>query len=206
MQFQYTPHHLGFFWSRVHLVNGCWRFNGSLRPDGYGFLGIQRRPVLAHRFAFYLAFGEFPDDAIICHTCDNRSCVRTDEVGTYMVDGVEYHRRGHLWLGTYTANAMDMVAKGRSNKGRRLMPVPHPIVPTYRPPRSLPPSPQTLAARLRYGQKPPSIFYRQSDRRWVATIELAREADGKRRRYSLYGRTEADVLAKLDTYQATPHP
>ena len=41
-----------------------------------------------------------PDDRLVGHTCDNRRCVRADDVGIYIVRGRELPRRGHLFLGT----------------------------------------------------------------------------------------------------------
>lgn len=111
------------FWARVTRLPGaedCWVWTG-LRNDGYGLCwrgGLRSGHELAHRVAWYLATGIMPTRGqLVGHTCDNRACVRHDDTGVYVVDGVEYPRRGHLFLTTYNGNSRDMVAKGRSRAG-----------------------------------------------------------------------------------------
>jgi hypothetical protein len=59
--------------------------------------------MLAHRLAWELTNGPIPDDACVCHHCDNPRCVRPD----------------HLFLGTQRENLRDM-----RNKGRGAIPAP----------------------------------------------------------------------------------
>lgn len=56
--------------------------------------------VYAHRFSYALAFGNIPDEIVICHRCDNPACVRPD----------------HLFAGTQKDNLHDMTVKGRRAK------------------------------------------------------------------------------------------
>jgi hypothetical protein len=65
-----------------------------------------------------LATGEMPR-GIVLHTCDYRRCVRNDDVGVYVIDGIPYPRRGHLVLATHKANMRDMVNKNRQAAGDR---------------------------------------------------------------------------------------
>lgn len=96
----------------------CWLWSAFVFPDGYGCFYLEDRSRRAHQVAWILASGQpIPPGMKVCHTCDIRHCVRHDDVGTYEVDGIQYERRGHLWLGTTGANQADMVAKGRSLVG-----------------------------------------------------------------------------------------
>ena len=108
------------FWRYVDKTESCWLWTGATEHKGYGVFYLASTRYQAHRYAWEVASGESPQpDALIAHACDVRNCVRNDEQGAYILDGVEYQRYGHLWLGTPAANSADMVAKGRSMKGRR---------------------------------------------------------------------------------------
>jgi hypothetical protein len=91
------------FMRRVNQSDGCWLWTGHLCPQGYGQFSIFGRNVRAHRMAFELYVGYVPSSSLVCHRCDNPTCVRPD----------------HLFLGTHADNIRDMMLKGRSMKGRR---------------------------------------------------------------------------------------
>ncbi len=106
------------FWSKVAQspdAGACWLWTANHFIGGYGQFG---RSIATHRYAWKLATGrEIPKGAVIAHTCDVRACVRNDDVGTYVVEGVEYERHGHLFLASTLANARDAMQKGRYRHG-----------------------------------------------------------------------------------------
>ena len=62
-----------WFWSNV-VVNaeGCMVWQGNLRAKGgYG----RYRGHAAHRVAYMLRYGAFPEDLDILHRCDNPPCI-----------------------------------------------------------------------------------------------------------------------------------
>lgn len=92
----------GRFWAKVQKGDGCWLWQGSRLPEGYGqFAWAARygrtRPVKAHRVAWELTHGPIPDGLCACHHCDNPPCCNP----------------AHLFLGTHTDNMRDASAKGR---------------------------------------------------------------------------------------------
>lgn len=94
------------FWNKVVKTGTCWIWRGYKLKSGYGTVKRVRlhpRPLLAHRYAFYLYHGKFPDNNC-CHTCDNPSCVNPN----------------HLFDATQKDNVKDMIIKGRGLRGSRV--------------------------------------------------------------------------------------
>jgi hypothetical protein len=87
------------FWDKVKIgeENDCWPWERNMNPQGYGTLRIQGKMKRAHRVAYELSRGPIPDGMVVCHTCDNPSCVNPH----------------HLFLGSQRDNVQDMANKGR---------------------------------------------------------------------------------------------
>lgn len=99
-----TPEILERFWSKIDKENNpndCWEWMACKNRKGYGDFGINGITYQAHRLSFLIHNGGSVDGMLVCHKCDNPSCVNPD----------------HLWVGTTQENTLDMLKKGRSLKG-----------------------------------------------------------------------------------------
>ena len=90
--------------STIPTSSGCLEWTAYKNPQGYGRCktGLGGQMLYAHRLAYFLATGTDPGEMLVCHTCDNPSCVNP----------------AHLFLGTYSDNLRDMLTKGRENPVR----------------------------------------------------------------------------------------
>lgn len=88
------------FLEKVKKTDSCWEWTGSKYRGGYGhfrrFLEDKWKMYKAHRYS-YEYFKGSAKGFLVCHYCDNPSCVNPD----------------HLWLGTHKQNHKDMQNKGR---------------------------------------------------------------------------------------------
>jgi hypothetical protein len=85
------------FWSYVKKSDGCWLWTAHGSGRGYGRFRIHAKYHVASRVSWQLHYGAIPDGLLVCHHCDNPTCVRPD----------------HLFLGTNKDNIADCLAKGR---------------------------------------------------------------------------------------------
>ena len=96
------------FWSKVDKSGKCWEWTGAKDKDGYGQVkirAISKNNLRAHRLSALWAgiISDLTDGHLICHSCDNPSCVNPD----------------HLWRGSPADNAEDRDSKGRGHYGEK---------------------------------------------------------------------------------------
>lgn len=83
-------------------MENCIIFGGHKNQSGYGRQFIKGKRVVVSRFIWEQFNGPIPSGYLVCHTCDNPSCVNIK----------------HLFLGTHKDNSDDMFNKGRDNFAR----------------------------------------------------------------------------------------
>jgi hypothetical protein len=87
--------------------SGCIEWPNASCGEGYGhfFHNMEDgKPIYmyAHRYAYTREHGPIPDGMVVCHTCDNPSCVNV----------------GHLFVGSQKTNVADSIRKGKRGSGK----------------------------------------------------------------------------------------
>lgn len=70
---------------KIAQVNGCWIWQGTVRPNGYGGAGKKLGTnkwvtVSAHRLAYETFVGEIPKGMTIDHLCRNKLCLNPEHL------------------------------------------------------------------------------------------------------------------------------
>lgn len=81
-------------------TDGCRVWAKQKSKTGYGLISLSRYSVRAHRLSYAVSVGPIPDGAVVCHRCDNPSCIEPS----------------HLFIGTHTENMLDMARKERGTQ------------------------------------------------------------------------------------------
>jgi hypothetical protein len=89
--------HIRLFSKVTGHPDGCWNWTGCKNKEGYGHVKMNGVVMLAHRAAFLIVNGFLPADKLVCHHCDNTSCINPQ----------------HFFLGTNADNKADSVRKNR---------------------------------------------------------------------------------------------
>lgn len=88
------------FWRRTESDGPCLVWTGGRSVEGYGVLSWENRQVKAHRLAFFLRLGYWPE-GLLRHLCNRPECIL------------------HAVEGTPSENGLDAVAAGSHPKSRR---------------------------------------------------------------------------------------
>ena len=86
-------------YAKTRAEGDCLVWTGHTDKGGYGQFGSRRHygTTRVHRRIWEIEVGPIPDGLFVCHHCDNPPCIKIS----------------HLFLGTPSANTVDMVRKGR---------------------------------------------------------------------------------------------
>ena len=68
------------FFGKIDKTDTCWIWQGSVKPNGYGYYSLWPKKVYAHRLSYELHYGPIPDGLHIDHLCRMKLCVNPDHL------------------------------------------------------------------------------------------------------------------------------
>jgi hypothetical protein len=89
------------FMGSIDKTENCWNWIGDISEGGYGEIGINCKPKMAHRYSYEKFIGTIKKGLFVLHSCDNRRCVNPE----------------HLRQGTQAENLNDASLRDRLIKG-----------------------------------------------------------------------------------------
>lgn len=98
-----TDKDIARFWAKVDKSGDCWNWTAATIRSGYAVIRFRGKKVLAHRFAYALAYGGCTNNLVIDHKCHNKRCVNP----------------AHLQLVTRQQNNENVVVRKDSKSGIR---------------------------------------------------------------------------------------
>jgi hypothetical protein len=81
--------HQDDFWSRIAIgkSDACWPWETRRKKSGYGRYQFHRRTFTAHRVAWAMAYGRWPEPTVLVrHLCDNPPCCNP----AHLAEGTDY--------------------------------------------------------------------------------------------------------------------
>lgn len=93
------------FLKNVEKTDSCWIWKGGKDSKGYGLFSYRSRVMAAHRYSYSRNKERLRAGYLVCHSCDNPSCVNPD----------------HLYLGTHKDNMKDVKERETWGGKRKLL-------------------------------------------------------------------------------------
>lgn len=99
---EFTEEQSKRFWAKVNKKgdNECWEWIAAKNNKGYGQFRIGGVSKSTHRISYIIHKGEMPDGLMICHTCNNPTCINPN----------------HLYAGTGKDNMKQSVREMRHHE------------------------------------------------------------------------------------------